>query len=255
MCIDCGCGTEPGHDHQHDHAHAHAHDHDHEHNERTSRTIRIEEDLLAKNNRLAAHNRARFAAAQLLVLNLVSSPGSGKTSILERTLNDLKDKLDFAVLEGDQQTSNDADRIAATGMPVKQINTGTGCHLDAHMVGHGVEGFNLLATDILMIENVGNLVCPAAFDLGEDHKVVVLSVTEGEDKPLKYPQMFQAADLLLINKIDLLPFLRFDLEQCKAFARQVNPQVEIIELSCHSGEGMTAWYDWLTAGVTRKQLA
>jgi hydrogenase nickel incorporation protein HypB len=239
MCIDCGCGTEPGHDHQHD--------------ERTSRTIRIGEDLLAKNNRLAADNRSRFAAEQLLVLNLVSSPGSGKTSILERTLTDLKGQLEFAVLEGDQQTSNDADRIAATGAPVKQINTGAGCHLDAHMVGHGAAAFALKGTDVLMIENVGNLVCPAAFDLGEDHKVVVLSVTEGEDKPLKYPQMFQAADLMLINKTDLLPYLRFDLEQCKAFACQVNPQIKIIELSCHSGEGMTAWYDWLFAGVASKR--
>jgi hydrogenase nickel incorporation protein HypB len=251
MCIDCGCSTEPGDDHHHDHHHDHKHDH--KHAEKTSRTIRVEEDLLAKNNRLAASNRAHFAAAQLLALNLVSSPGSGKTSILERTLTDLKDKLAFAVLEGDQQTTNDADRIAATGVPVKQINTGTGCHLDAHMVGHGVENFDLQRTDILMIENVGNLVCPASFDLGEDHKVAVLSVTEGEDKPLKYPHMFQAADLMLINKIDLLPYLRFDLEQCKAFARQVNPQIEIMELSCHSGEGMSAWYDWLTQGASRKR--
>jgi hydrogenase nickel incorporation protein HypB len=249
MCIDCGCGTDPNHSHLHDNEHKHGHEHD----EKNSRTIRIEEDLLAKNNRLANNNRTRFSAGQLLVLNLVSSPGSGKTSILERTLTDLKEQIDFAVLEGDQQTTNDADRIAATGVAVKQINTGSGCHLDAHMIGHGVEGFDLAATDILMIENVGNLVCPASFDLGEDHKVVVLSVTEGEDKPLKYPQMFQAADLMLINKIDLLPYLRFDLEQCKTFARQVNPEIEIMELSCHSGEGMQEWYEWLTAGVARKQ--
>jgi hydrogenase nickel incorporation protein HypB len=244
MCIDCGCAT-PGHDHHHHHDEKHGHDHDH-------RTIRIEEDLLAKNDRLARRNREAFAARNLFVLNLVSSPGSGKTSILERTLADLKDRVCFAVLEGDQQTSNDADRIAATGVPVKQINTGAGCHLDAHMIGHGVEAFDLGATDILLIENVGNLVCPAAFDLGEDHKVAVLSVTEGEDKPVKYPQMFQAADLLLINKIDLLPYLRFDIEQCKAFARQVNPRIRILELSCQSGEGMQAWYDWLAEGVQRK---
>ena len=238
MCTDCGCAPpQPEHDHTHDHA---------------SRKILVEENLLAKNQRLATANRASFAAHQLFVLNLVSSPGSGKTSILERTLTDLKDSLQFSVLEGDQQTANDADRIAATGAPVKQINTGAGCHLDAHMIGHGVENFDLQATDILMIENVGNLVCPASFDLGEDHKVAVLSVTEGEDKPLKYPQMFQAADLMLINKIDLLPYLRFDVEQCKAFARQVNPQIKIIELSCHSGEGMSEWYDWLTLGVNRK---
>lgn len=241
MCTDCGCA--PPH-REHDHSHEHS-----------SRKIQVEESLLAKNQRLAQQNRARFAEHRLFVLNLVSSPGSGKTSILERTLSDLRDRLRFAVLEGDQQTDNDAARIAATGVPVKQINTGTGCHLDAHMIGHGVDGFDLQATDILMIENVGNLVCPAAFDLGEDHKVAVLSVTEGEDKPVKYPQMFQAANLMLINKIDLLPYLRFDLEQCKTFARQVNPGVTIIELSCHSGAGMQRWYDWLTAGVAGKKRA
>ncbi|MDH3998741.1 MAG: hydrogenase nickel incorporation protein HypB [Desulfuromonadales bacterium] len=243
MCIDCGCAAPT---HEHDQVHDHQH-------EKGSRKIRIEEDLLAKNNRLAAVNRERFAAEQLFVLNLVSSPGSGKTSILERTLSDLIGRFAFAVLEGDQQTDNDADRIAATGVPVKQINTGAGCHLDAHMVGHGVDIFDLSVTDILMIENVGNLVCPASFDLGENHKVAVLSVTEGEDKPLKYPQMFQAADLMLINKIDLLPYLRFDIEQCKAFARQVNPDIEIIELSCHSGEGMQLWYDWLDCGVNQSR--
>lgn len=244
MCIDCGCPT-PDHTHTHDHHH-------HEH-QPGAKTLKLEENLLAKNDRLAEGNRARFAARGLLVLNLVSSPGSGKTSILERTLADLKAELSFAVLEGDQQTANDADRIAATGVPVHQINTGAGCHLDAHMVGHGVEHFDLAVTDILMIENVGNLVCPAAFDLGEDLKVAVLSVTEGEDKPLKYPQMFRAAELLLINKIDLLPYLRFDLEQCKAFARQVNPQIRILELSCHSGAGMEDWYDWLRQGVKTKK--
>jgi hydrogenase nickel incorporation protein HypB len=243
MCIDCGCAT-PGHEHHHHHDETGA---------QAQRTLRIEEDLLAKNDRLARRNREIFAARELFVLNLVSSPGSGKTSILERTLGELKEKVRFAVLEGDQQTSNDADRIAATGVPVRQINTGAGCHLDAHMVGHGVEDFDLGATDILLIENVGNLVCPAAFDLGEDHKVAVLSVTEGEDKPVKYPQMFQAADLMLINKIDLLPYLRFDLEQCKTFARQVNPRIHILELSCQSGEGMQAWYDWLAEGTKRKK--
>ena len=242
MCIDCGCSST---------GHTHTHDHDHEH--KGARKLRIEEDLLAKNQKLADNNRASFASHQLLVLNLVSSPGSGKTSILERTLADLGDSLAFSVLEGDQQTANDADRIAATGVPVKQINTGAGCHLDAHMIGHGVEALELDATDILMIENVGNLVCPASFDLGEDHKVAVLSITEGEDKPLKYPHMFQAADLMLINKIDLLPYLKFDIEQCKAYARQVNPQIEILELSCHSGEGMQQWYDWLAQGVSKKR--
>jgi hydrogenase nickel incorporation protein HypB len=253
MCIECGCAA-PGHDHQHQHDETHGHDHHHEHDhDHDHRTIRIEEDLLAKNDRLAGRNREAFAAQGVFVLNLVSSPGSGKTSILERTLADLKDQVRFAVLEGDQQTSNDADRIAATGVPVRQINTGAGCHLDAHMVGHGVEVFDLSATDVLLIENVGNLVCPASFDLGEDHKVAVLSVTEGEDKPVKYPQMFQAADLMLINKIDLLPYLRFDVEKCKAFARQVNSGIRILELSCHSGEGMQAWYEWLAAGAEKKR--
>jgi hydrogenase nickel incorporation protein HypB len=246
MCIDCGCSST---------GHTHTHDHSHDHDHKGARKLRVEEDLLAKNQRLANNNRTSFAKHQLFVLNLVSSPGSGKTSILERTLTDLKGKLIFTVLEGDQQTANDADRIAATGAPVKQINTGAGCHLDAHMIGHGAEEFDLAATDILMIENVGNLVCPASFDLGEDHKVAVLSVTEGEDKPLKYPQMFQAADLMLINKVDLLPYLNFDIEQCKAYARQVNPKIEILELSCHSGEGMQKWYDWLTQEVNRKREA
>jgi hydrogenase nickel incorporation protein HypB len=241
MCIDCGCG-EVNHQHQHDHDHDHDHNHDH-----GPTTVRIGEDLLAKNARLAELNRALFSQKGVFVLNLVSSPGSGKTTLLEKTIAALKPYLNFAVLEGDQQTANDADRIAATGVPVKQINTGAGCHLDAHMVGHGVEGFDLDAADILMIENVGNLVCPASFDLGEQHKVAVLSVTEGEDKPLKYPPMFRAADILLINKVDLLPYLDFDLDTCKAYARQVNPEVQIFELSCRSGEGMDLWYDWLKA--------
>ena len=244
MCISCGCsasGTITDHHH-------HVHDHDH-----GSRTLRLEEALLAKNDHLAAGNRRRFRESDLLVLNLVSAPGSGKTALLERTLTELGSQLRFAVLEGDQQTSRDAERIAATGVPVRQINTGAGCHLDAHQVGHGIEVFDLGRTDILMIENVGNLVCPAGFDLGEDHKVVVLSVTEGEDKPLKYPQMFRAASLLLINKLDLLPHVDFDLEGCRNFARQVNPRIEILELSCRSGVGLPAWYAWLDAGVRQKR--
>ncbi|HDR46418.1 MAG TPA: hydrogenase accessory protein HypB [Geoalkalibacter subterraneus] len=249
MCIDCGCGTNTAHHH---HPDDHTHDHDHGQNG-DQRTIRVEEDILSKNNRLAGNNRLLFAARKMLVLNLVSSPGSGKTTLLERTLRELGDRLRFAVLEGDQQTAHDADRIAAAGAPVHQINTGAGCHLDAHMVGHGVEHFDLDATDLLMIENVGNLVCPAAFDLGEDHKVAVLSVTEGEDKPVKYPNMFHAADLMIINKTDLLPYLDFDVEKCKAFARQVNPDIEILELSCKNGEGMQAWYEWLMAGVEKKK--
>lgn len=240
MCIDCGCAPS---------------DHHHHHDEpQQGKTVRIEEDLLAKNDRLAAGNRRLFAGHDLFVLNLVSSPGSGKTTILEQTLTDLKGELGFAVLEGDQQTSNDADRIAATGVPAHQINTGTGCHLDAHMVGHGVEHFDLPQTDILMIENVGNLVCPASFDLGEDYKVSVLSVTEGEDKPLKYPQMFRASDVMLINKIDLLPHLRFDVEKCKEYARRVHPEIRIFEISCYNGDGLEQWYGWLREQVAKKKL-
>ena len=247
MCIDCGCSTpDPHHHHDHDHAHGHEHSHDH-------KTVRIEEDLLAKNNRLAGNNRTLFAGKGLFVLNLVSSPGSGKTTLLERTLSELGGELGCLVLEGDQQTSNDADRIAATGVPVRQINTGAGCHLDAHMVGHGIEDFDLDIAQILFIENVGNLVCPASFDLGEDHKIAVLSVTEGEDKPLKYPQMFRAADVLIINKTDLLPHLDFDLDACRRYALQVNPKLTVFELSCRSGEGLANWYGWLTAGVAKKR--
>ena len=234
MCIDCGCAEKTHHHHDHDHAGTSG-----------GKTLRIEEDILAKNNRYAEANRAVFHQHGILALNLVSSPGSGKTTLLEQTLSDLKGEISFAVLEGDQQTANDADRIAATGVPVRQINTGAGCHLDAHMVGHGIEAFKLEATDVLMIENVGNLVCPASFDLGERCKVAVLSVTEGEDKPLKYPQMFQAASLMIINKIDLLPHLDFDVEQCREFALRVNPNLTIFELSCRSGDGLEAWYGWL----------
>ena len=250
MCIDCGCGSSADH-HHHDHEHHHHHDHDHDHGQ--GKTISIEEDLLAKNNRLANNNRQLFQEKGLLVLNLVSSPGSGKTTILETTLKALQNDLGFAVLEGDQQTNNDADRIAATGVPAHQINTGAGCHLDAHMVGHGVEHFDLDKTDVLMIENVGNLVCPASFDLGEDCKVAVLSVTEGEDKPLKYPQMFRASNLMLINKLDLMPYLCFDLEKCREYAERVNPEIEIIELSCYSGEGLEQWYDWLRSKLAAKK--
>lgn len=236
MCIDCGC------------AESHTHEHDHD----KTRTISVGESLLAKNDRLATLNRQMFKSHGLLTLNLVSSPGSGKTTLLEKTLTDLKGQFGFAVLEGDQQTANDADRIAATGVPVHQINTGAGCHLDAHMVGHGVEHFNLETTDILMIENVGNLVCPASFDLGEDLKVAVLSTTEGEDKPAKYPQMFRAAQLMIINKTDLLPHLDFDIEKCREYALQVNPELTILELSCRSGEGLESWYQWLQSTFTEK---
>lgn len=252
MCTTCGCETaENKHEHHHHHhkdgkAHHH-HDHEHNHDDKSSvrNKILIEEDILAKNNRLASFNRALFKDKGIFVLNLVSSPGSGKTTILETTLKELSRTKRCAVIEGDQQTDNDAERIAATGVPVKQINTGAGCHLDAHQVMHATESFDIDNLDILFIENVGNLVCPASFDLGEADKVVVLSVTEGEDKPLKYPQMFRNSTVMLINKIDILPHLDFDLEKCKEYAKRVNPEIIIFELSAKSGEGMNNWYEWL----------
>lgn len=251
MCTTCGCPTADHHHHD-NHEHDHPHDHEHPHGESgKSRVISIEENILAKNNRLASFNRALFREKGIFVLNLVSSPGSGKTTLLERTLRDLSQKLRCAVIEGDQQTDNDAQRIAATGVPVRQINTGTGCHLDADMIMHGTDAFDLDNLDILMIENVGNLVCPAAFDLGEHHKVAVLSVTEGEDKPLKYPQMFRNSTVMLLNKTDLLPYIDFDVEKCKEYARRVNPEIIIFELSARSGEGMEAWYRWLRESAVR----
>ena len=209
--------------------------------------LEVEIDVLDKNNRLAERNRARFAARQHLVLNLVSSPGSGKTTLLTETLMKLKDSVPCAVIEGDQQTVNDAARIRATGTPAIQVNTGKGCHLDAQMIADAAPRLPLADNGILFIENVGNLVCPASFDLGERHKVAVLSVTEGEDKPLKYPHMFAAASLMLLNKVDLLPYLNFDVEKCIASAREVNPDIEIILISATSGEGMDRWLNWLEA--------
>ncbi|MGL5967646.1 MAG: hydrogenase nickel incorporation protein HypB [Kluyvera sp.] len=209
------------------------------------RMLEVEIDVLDKNNQIAARNRARFAAREQLVLNLVSSPGSGKTTLLTETLMRLKERVSCAVIEGDQQTVNDAARIRATGTPAIQVNTGKGCHLDAQMIADAVPRLPLQSNSILFIENVGNLVCPASFDLGERHKVAVLSVTEGEDKPLKYPHMFAAASVMLLNKIDLLPYLNFDVEQCIACAREVNPNIEIILLSATSGEGMDQWLNWL----------
>ncbi|ALR77850.1 hydrogenase nickel incorporation protein HypB [[Enterobacter] lignolyticus] len=209
--------------------------------------LEVEIDVLDKNNRLAARNRACFAARGQLVLNLVSSPGSGKTTLLTETLLRLKGKTPCAVIEGDQQTINDAARIRATGTPAIQVNTGKGCHLDAQMIADAAPRLSLADNGILFIENVGNLVCPASFDLGERHKVAVLSVTEGEDKPLKYPHMFAAASLMLLNKVDLLPYLQFDVEKCIACAREVNPALEVILVSATSGEGMDAWLNWLEA--------
>jgi hydrogenase nickel incorporation protein HypB len=210
-----------------------------------TRRVRVERDLLAENDALAQHNRASFTAQNIVALNLVSSPGSGKTALLVRTLQALKGRLPLAVIEGDQQTYNDAERIRATGVAAVQINTGRGCHLDAGMVRHALEQLPPLAHGLLFIENVGNLVCPASFDLGEAAKVAVLSVTEGEDKPLKYPDMFRAAKLMLLNKCDLLPYLDFDVLCAEEYARRVNPEIEIIRLSAASGAGMDDWLHWL----------
>ncbi|MCX9156641.1 hydrogenase nickel incorporation protein HypB [Niveibacterium sp. 24ML] len=210
-----------------------------------SRVIEIQEDILGRNDSIAARNRVAFAGAGVLALNLVSSPGSGKTTLLVETLTKLAGAQPVAVIEGDQQTDFDAERIRATGAPAIQVNTGRGCHLDATMIERALEKLPVPANGVLFIENVGNLVCPSGFDLGEAHKVVVLSVTEGEDKPLKYPDMFAAADLMLLTKIDLLPHLRFDVERCCVFARQVNPAIEIIRVSSVSGEGMADWLSWI----------
>jgi hydrogenase nickel incorporation protein HypB len=292
MCTVCGCGQGEtkveGHEHHHDHPHDHSHGHVHEHVHADGtvhshaphfhehqgdlhyglgpahahapglsqeRMVRIEQDILGKNNAYAAGNRRHFAEHGIFTVNLVSSPGSGKTTLLVKSIEMLSDKANVAVVEGDQQTSNDADRIRATGAPAVQVNTGKGCHLDAHMVGHAMERLNLPDDSLLMIENVGNLVCPAAFDLGEAHKVVILSVTEGEDKPLKYPDMFHAADLMLLNKMDLLPYLIFDVAKCVDYARRVNPKLQVMQVSATSGQGMEEWLGWLMAGLEQAKTA
>jgi len=218
-----------------------------------TRMVQIERDILSKNDAYAAQNRARFDEQGIFALNLVSSPGSGKTTLLCRTIEALKGKFSIAVVEGDQQTSYDAERIRATGVPALQINTGKGCHLDACMVGHALQKLAPADASLLLIENVGNLVCPAAFDLGEAHKVAILSVTEGEDKPLKYPDMFAVASLLLINKIDLLPYVSFKLDLAIEHARQINPALQVISVSATTGEGFAAWLDWLEAGCVTQQ--
>ncbi len=268
MCDTCGCGNsddirilKPGeapiphsHPHHHDHSHSHDDHHDHHHHDAHShshdshgRTISLETDIMTRNNLQAQRNRGWFEAKNILALNLVSSPGSGKTSLLERTLKEMNSDCSFYVIEGDQQTMNDADRINAVGVPVVQINTGNGCHLDADMISRARNELNIEDGSVLMIENVGNLVCPSLFDLGEDTRVVIISVTEGEDKPIKYPTMFESARLCIINKTDLLPYVDFDTEKCRAYARRVNPDLEFIELSVRSGEGMNQWYEWIRA--------
>jgi hydrogenase nickel incorporation protein HypB len=254
MCETCGC-SESDHNvkisipqekdvHKHEHPHEHLHHHNH-HEHSHSKEIRIEEDIMKKNSLLAERNRGYFEAKNIFTLNMVSSPGSGKTSLLERTITDMKSQLNLFVIEGDQQTMNDANRIKATGVPVIQINTGNGCHLDADMINKAVKQLNITDTSFLFIENVGNLVCPALFDLGESKRIVIMSVTEGEDKPIKYPNIFESADICIINKIDLLPYLDFNIHQAKEYALKVNHHLQFFELSAKTGEGLQQWYNWL----------
>ncbi len=277
MCMTCGCGNptetniiiaKPGeinreeismkngehhhHDHEHTHAHPHVHghhhhDHEHAHHEHahTKTVVELEQDILQSNNLLAERNRGYFEAKNILALNLVSSPGSGKTTFIEKTLNDLKQEIPFYVIEGDQQTFNDAERIEKQKIPVVQINTGQGCHLDSDMVNKAVKKLNPKENSVVLIENVGNLVCPALFDLGESSRVVLISVTEGDDKPIKYPDMFLSADICIINKTDLLPYVNFDVAKAKEYALRVNHHLKFFEVSATTGEGMNAWYEWL----------
>lgn len=242
---------EHSHDHDHEHSHEHNHEHGHDHvHEGGGRTIiKLEQDVLAKNNMFAAQNRGFFSGRGVLALNLVSSPGSGKTSLLERTIVDLTATFKIGVIEGDQETDNDAQRIKATGCQVVQINTGSGCHLEADTIARAVTKLNPVSGSIVFIENVGNLVCPALFDLGEAAKVAILSVTEGEDKPLKYPHMFRAASVMLVNKTDLLPHLKFDIEKCIENALLVNPALKVFRVSAQDGSGLSLWYDWLKEQV------
>lgn len=267
MCDTCGCGDpnstvtirkpgeinhdhamEPEYNHVHPHSHTHEDGHTHTHpHQHEAKTITLEQDILSKNNLLAERNRGYFQAKEILALNLVSSPGSGKTTLLERTISDLKQNRTIYVIEGDQQTLQDAERINATGAAVVQVNTGTGCHLDADMIQRSLKALDPPKGSLLAIENVGNLVCPALFDLGEAHKVVIISVTEGDDKPYKYPTMFAVAHVCIINKIDLLPYVDFDVDKCIEYARQVNHHLQFFQVSAKTGEGLTEWYDWLNA--------
>jgi len=264
MCSICGCGGGStarthahAHDHAHDHEHAHDHDHTHTHGHAHqhahapggvgARVLQLEQDILHDNDTLAAHVRAHLAAAGTLALNLVSSPGAGKTTLLVETLKRLGARHPVAVIEGDQHTSLDADRIRATGTAAVQLNTGKGCHLDARGVHDALHELPPLPGGVLFIENVGNLVCPAGFDLGEAARVLVFSVTEGEDKPLKYADMFATARLVLLSKCDLLPYLRFDVDRARACIAQVNPDAEVLPISTTSGEGMDAWLAWIEA--------
>ncbi|WP_431971754.1 hydrogenase nickel incorporation protein HypB [Nocardia sp. bgisy134] len=274
MCATCGCGGDSaamitvlrdqphehdqhhhehhqGHGHYHEHDDPHGHDHDHADHVHVpvTETVTLEQKVLAKNDRLAQHNRERLRRSGIVALNITSSPGAGKTTLLERTLGDLDDRP-VAVIEGDQETLLDAERIKATGCRVVQINTGSGCHLDAEMLRHALDELDPAPGTLLFIENVGNLVCPALFDLGELAKVVVFSVTEGTDKPLKYPHMFAAADLVVVNKIDLIPYVDFDLTRCAEYAHSINPGVPILPVSAITGEGLPSWYAWISGQLS-----
>jgi hydrogenase nickel incorporation protein HypB len=253
MCATCGCGEDravitlagEGHAHDHPHGHEHHHDHDHDHGHVHTETVSLEQKVLAKNDLLAEQNRKWLAEREILALNITSSPGAGKTTLLERTIGKLTRQRPVAVIEGDQETLLDAERIRAAGARAVQVNTGAGCHLDAEMIRRALETLDPQPQSLLFIENVGNLVCPALFDLGEHSKLVVISVTEGADKPLKYPHMFAAAGLVVLNKIDLLPYVDFDLETFEKFVRSINPTADILPLSATTGDGNAAWYDWI----------
>ena len=268
MCTVCGCDpaidnknnnelSSSGFALEQEHHHSHYNDKDHHYGQgeagvtvagfSQNKLVQIERNILSKNNGYAENNRRWLDSNSLLALNLVSSPGAGKTTLLVETLKSLKHDIPVAVIEGDQQTDNDADRIRQIDVPAIQINTGKGCHLDAHMIGHALQEIALPAGGVVLIENVGNLVCPAAFDLGEASKVVILSVTEGEDKPIKYPDMFAVADLLIISKIDLLPHVDFDVDKAVEYARRVNPDIEVLKLSAKTGEGLQDWKNWIIA--------
>ena len=241
MCGICGCSDdEEGIHHEHTHDVSHAMPH-HDHHDR----IQVEQNLLAKNNQFAAANRDYFLKNKINALNLMSSPGSGKTTLLARTIAELKPQVDMAVIVGDQHTDFDAEKLKSAGAHAFQINTGRICHLDAHMVGHAVNDLSVQKNSILFIENVGNLVCPALFDLGETQRVVLLSVTEGDNKPLKYPDMFRKADLLVLTKIDLLPYVEFSTDKCIEYVRRINPSIQALSLSATTGAGLATWYEWL----------
>ncbi len=259
MCVTCGCSSHHTHStddhHHHHHGQGHSHSHSNGNHGVQDKLINLEKDVLHENALLAQRNRGYFDAKNILALNLVSSPGSGKTMLLECTLRDLKEELSFYVIEGDQQTSLDADRIKATGTKAVQINTGKGCHLDAHMVLHAIQDLKPEENSILFIENVGNLVCPSMFDLGENQRVVIMSVTEGDDKPIKYPDMFHTSEVCIINKTDLLPYVPFDVDRAIENAKKINPKLQFFQISCTTGEGLDGWYDWLKQQTTELKSA